>query len=90
MQNEELLKLTKQQLKNLAQELNNGVEIDWTDCEIDKYYIYLDNSIDELSFGVANSHINLGQVYCLDSYFLKKAKERIGEERLIELIKSGI
>ena len=79
--------LTKQQLKDLALELNNGVEIDWEDESQAKYYLCSDRF--GLELDKTYSYIDLGQIYCLDNQFLAIAKERIGEERLIKLIKSG-
>lgn len=80
--------LTKQQLKDLALELNNGVEIDWEDEEQFKCYLNCDSF--GLSGGSTFSYADLGQIYCLDNQFLTIAKERIGEEKLIKLIKSGV
>lgn len=81
--------LTKQQLKDLALELNNGVEIDWHDFYQEKYRIFsVGNAYLESDYIGQNTDI--GQVYCLDENFLGIAKERIGEEKLIKLIKSGI
>ena len=82
--------LTKQQLKDLALELNNGVEIDWSDDEQLKFYIYFGRfqQVLDREYNVGCSE--LGQVYCLDENFLTIAKDRIGEEKLIKLIKSGV
>lgn len=81
--------LTKQQLKDLALELNNGVEIDWDDKEQPKFYIYYDYEFKKLI-----SHwlevVKTYDVYCLDSQFLAIAIDRIGEEKLIKLINSGV
>ena len=81
--------LTKQALKDLVLELNNGVEIDWNDCNR-KYFIYLRDSEE-----VLGQHYNISNncrvvEYCLNENFLTIAKERIGEEKLIKLINSGI
>ena len=81
--------LTKQQLKALALELNNEVEIDWKDIEQEKYYIYFDHR----TLSIQQTCVHLSRcldVYCLDSQFLTIAKDRIGEEKLIKLIESGI
>ena len=81
--------LTKQALKDLALELNNGVEIDWHDFYQEKYRIFsVGNAYLESDYTGQNTDI--GQVYCLDENFLTIAKDRIGEEKLIKLIKSGI
>lgn len=81
---------TKQELKDLALELNKGQKIDWEDKHCNKYYIYYDGVDDVLNIDEANIFQDLGQVYCLDEDFLKIAIERIGEQRLIKLIKSGV
>lgn len=80
--------LTKQALKDLALELNNRVEICWNNGQ-NKYYIaYYGGKC--LSILQTLSQKDIGQVYCLDENFLGIAKERIGEEKLIKLIKSGV
>ena len=81
--------LSKQQLKDLALELNNGVEIDWKDIKQEKYYIYFDYRTLNIEQACASLRHYL-DVYCFDNQFLTIAKERIGEEKLIKLIKSGI
>lgn len=83
--------LTKQQLKDLALELNDGVEIDWENCAQTKFSIYYQgHHFQELRLDSADFYTEIGQVYCLDATFLETAKERIGEEKLIKLIKSGV
>lgn len=81
--------LTKQALKDLALELNNGVEIDWDNYKLTKYCIFI-SCVDVLYLHSINSNKHLGQVYCYDKDFLTIAKDRIGEEKLIKLIKSGV
>lgn len=81
--------LTKQQLKDLALELNNGVEIDRKDIEQEKYYIYFDHR----TLNIQQTCVYLSHyldVYCLNNQFLTIAKDRIGEEKLIKLIESGV
>ena len=78
--------LTKQALKHLALELNNGVEIDWKNEEQPKFYIYYNYDRNLLClhwFYVVQTQ----DVFCLNNDFLSIAKERIGEEKLIKLIK---
>lgn len=82
--------LTKQALKDLALELNNGVEIDWADFYQEKYRIFSVGGFTDLEYEYVGQTTDIGQVYCLDENFLGIAKERIGEEKLIKLIKSGI
>lgn len=81
--------LTKQQLKDLALELNNKVEIDWGKCN-PKYFICLSKAgefLDQCYNIYDNCNTSL---YCLDENFLQLAKDRIGEDKLIKLIKSGV
>lgn len=80
--------LTKQALKNLALELNNGVEICWNNGQ-NKYCIaYYGSKC--LSIFQTLLQKDIGQVYCLDENFLDIAIDRIGEEKLIKLFKSGV
>ena len=80
--------LTKQALKDLALELNNGVEICWNNGQ-NKYYIaYYGGKC--LSILQTLSQKDIGQVYCLNENFLDIAKDRIGKEKIIKLIKSGV
>ena len=81
--------LTKQALKDLALELNNGVEIDWKSHKQEKYYIYFDYG----KMGLNQYYSYMAQqacINCLNENFLTIAKDRIGEEKLIKLIKSGV
>lgn len=82
--------LTKQALKDLALELNNGVEIDWVYYYQLKYYIFYNNGLKTLSIDFDRNHQCSSKIYCVNSNFLDIAKERIGEEKLIKLIKSGV
>lgn len=84
--------LTKQQLKDLALELNEGVEIDWGNYAQSKFSIYYNDARfgQELKLDSADCYMEIGQIYCLNNDFLTIAKERIGEEKLIKLIKSGV
>lgn len=82
--------LTKQQLKDLALELNDGVEIDWENKWQNKHMITSNNDFKILDTYAASYHKDLGQIYCLDDQFLAIAEERIGEEKIIKLIKSGV
>lgn len=81
--------LTKQALKDLALELNNGVEVDWKSGEQDKHYLYLDHQTNALSMYWVRVE-QYSNIHCLNPTFLIIAKERIGEEKLIKLIKSGV
>lgn len=91
----EMLKV-KQQLKDLALRLNKGRKINWEDESWDddnlKYYICFDASLNRLELAQWNTFhlIDVGNIYCLNKNFLDVAKKEIGEDKLIELIKSGI
>lgn len=84
--------LTKQALKDLALELNNGVKIDWENYAQSKFSIYYNDVRfgQELKLDSADCYMEIGQIYCLNNDFLTIAKDRIGEEKLIKLIKSGV
>ena len=82
--------LTKQQLKDLALELNDGVKIDWDDFYQEKYRIFSVGGFTDLEYEYVGQTTDTGQVYCLNENFLTIAKDRIGEEKLIKLIKSGV
>lgn len=82
-------KSTKQELQDLADELNKVKPIDWGDTFQAKYSINLDSVNKELGLSYAYRLQGL-DIYSTDEEFLKKAKERIGEERLIKLFKEGI
>lgn len=84
--------LTKQALKDLALELNEGKQIDWHDSRQHKYSLQIDYDYGKyyLSSDPMSSIKELGQVFCLDKDFLTIAKKRIGEEKLIKLIKAGV
>jgi hypothetical protein len=81
---------TKAELRALAEELNGDEVIDWSNAEQYKYCIdYLDAE-GCLSFNRSTVYKLQGVIYCLVSNFRVKAIERIGEERLIKMIKSGV
>ena len=72
-------------LKNLAERLNNGENIDWNDIDEDKYYIYYDYANEELRKECNNVWMKQGTIYCLDENFLEIAIKEIGEENLLKL-----
>lgn len=82
--------LTKQALKDLALELNKGIEVNWEDAKQLKYFIYYENKDCILYKDDRSVSQSIGQVYCLNENFLTIAKDRIGEEKLIKLTKSGV
>lgn len=73
---------TYYELMDLAEELNNGEEINWSNTSKFKYSIYFDTN--NMSLEIFNTLFcnDIGQIYCYDENFLEKAKERIGEARL--------
>ena len=81
---------TKAELRALAEELNGDVAVDWNNRIQDKYYLYISRTINELSSSYVEVHQNQGTIYCLDPTFKDKAIERIGKERLIKMINSGV
>lgn len=75
--------INTQKLKDLAERLNNGQDIDWgNSCQL-KYFIKLDKGLCLDGKWVGRHQ---GTIYCLDKKFLDKAIEEIGRENLIELI----
>lgn len=73
------------ELKDLAEALNEGVEIDWNNCRQWKHCIYKDNDTNKIYSESCYSRKYFGTIYCLNSDFLEIAIERIGEERLMKL-----
>ena len=82
--------LTKQALKDLALELNNGVEIDWVNETQKKYSFIYSHNKNKLYYTPNEAWQELGPIYSLDYKFLEIAKDRLGEEKLIKLFKSGV
>lgn len=81
---------TYYQLKALAEELNIK-EVDWKNLNQAKYSIYLDNSEPEkLRENVLYYSKSIGDIYCTNQNFLDIAKQKIGEENLINLFKEDI
>ena len=72
-------------LMDLAEELNNGKKINWNDEAQCKYVIYYSLKCNTLDEGIAYVCKELGQIYCLDEDFLKKAIKKIGEHKLKKL-----
>ena len=81
---------TKAELRALAEELNGDEVIDWSNAEQYKYCINYLDAEGCLSFNRSTVYKLQGVIYCLVSNFRVKAIERIGEERLIKMIKSGV
>jgi hypothetical protein len=76
-----------QQLKDLAMELNKGVEIDWDNSGQHKHCICVEYTSHGrvLTPDYACSVQLQGTIYCLSEYFLEVALERIGEGKLERL-----
>jgi len=88
--------LILQELKDLAMELNAGVELDWDNDNQKKWYIMQTKLCRPRNQAPARGlfvqtdggdHYKkiAGVVYCLSENFLRVARERIGEERLKKL-----
>lgn len=71
-------------LKNIAERLNNGRKIDWTN---DKYYICFDCYHNQLKIEKSSLDKIQGTIYCLYNNFLDVAKKEIGEDNLIKYFK---
>lgn len=84
------------QLRDLAFKLNNGVLVDWANCNQTKYAIVYDYTLDcyssnkkELGLRLRSfNYFKNSAVYCLNSSFLDQAKVVIGEDTLIEYFKN--
>lgn len=73
----------RQQLRELADKLNNGEEIDWKNESQNKYYIFYSHSQRVLDTTyVRRDEIACGAIYCLRRNFLDEARESIGEDNL--------
>ena len=75
--------IIRQELKDLADELNHDNPIDWKDEDQRKYYIILDKGVLENSYSLVL--IYQGVIYCTDKKFLSIAINNIGENRLMKL-----
>lgn len=84
----EYMKVHKQ-LKEIAHELNNGVEIDWKNTDALKYAISFDykRRAIVLDWFQYTKHPNL--VYCISNEFLVEVFKRIGKEKIERYLKEG-
>lgn len=75
----------RRQLKDIAERLNGGREIDWSNAD-DKYCLsfYFD---EEITTTAQKNSKKQGAIYCLDENFKDVAIAEIGEERLKEYLK---
>ena len=78
---------TYYELMDLAEELNEGKNIDWDDDSQKKFYICYDYYNEELCLCYHYNVKDIGQICCLDESFLKIALDKIGEDRLESLFK---
>lgn len=76
-------------LMDLANELNNGEEIDWKNGSQPKYFIYYGTRDNELILYAYYSLKFIGVIYCLNKDFLNIALKRIGEKRLKRLFEEN-
>lgn len=74
--------LVRRQLEDIARRLNKGQEIDWSDEEQTKSFIFLDCKTQLIERDSNLRNKIQGVVYCLDNNFKKIAIQEIGEERL--------
>lgn len=81
---------TYYELMDLAEELNGDEKINLEDERQAKYFIAYSFCENNLVDSHSYKYKRIGNIYCLDEDFLEKAKERIGEERLIKLFKGGV
>ena len=80
---------TRDELQDLADELNKEEPIDWYDRSQEKYSINFD--FVEKTLGLNYCYRLKGlNIYSTNKHFLEIAKERIGKDRLIELFKEGV
>jgi hypothetical protein len=79
----------KGELKQLADELNGVNPNDWEVITC-KYYIYWNMETKQLEQDYDFEEQSLGVIYCDEIHFLDRAIQRIGRQRLIELIRSGV
>lgn len=79
----------KQQLEDIALELNEGNEIDWENNGISKYQLYFDFQYNRIDRNCNVTNKTEGATYCLSSKFKDVAIERIGEEDLTWYLKGG-
>lgn len=78
---------TEAELRQLAEELNNGEKFDWEDTEQEKYYLYYDGEDEEVYGDFSYIAKFPKQIYCLRKNFKDKALEQIGKERIINYLK---
>lgn len=80
----------EQKLKDIARELNNDEEIDWSEGRQSKYGLYFDYSSNGIFQLISIVSKHQGTIYCLDKNFKDVAINRIGEERLTKYLKGEL
>ena len=80
------VKNTEIELRNLAEELNNGEEINWNDSCQNKYSITYNYTSKNINFICTLCEKLPNLIFCLDRDFKDKAIERIGEDKLKEML----
>lgn len=76
------------ELKNIADELNGGIKIDWEEYTQWKYSIIYNYDCEILDYNSEYCRRTQGTIYCLSNKFLKVAIDRIGEDRLTKYFKN--
>lgn len=74
--------LVRRQLEDIARRLNKGREVDWSDEDQTKSFIFLDCKTQLIERDCNLRNKVQGVVYCLDDNFRKIAIQEIGEDRL--------
>lgn len=76
-------------MKEIAERLNNGVEIDW-DNKGQKKYSLLFSTVSHNVTLYNHVYAQLATIYCLDEDFKDVAIKEIGKNRLINYLKKGL
>lgn len=79
--------LVCRQLEDIARRLNEDRNIDWSDEDQAKFFIFLDCKTQLIERDCNLRNKIQGVVYCLDDNFRKIAIQEIGEERLKKYLK---
>lgn len=78
--------LIESKIESIANRLNNGREIDWTNNDQNKYYLFLDSK-ERLFLDFDALVKRQGIIYCLDDSFLDVVKREINMTELLEYMK---
>ena len=77
----------EQRMRVIAEELNDGVELDWDNIGKFKYCLGYDVE-EKKPWLLPCNLIKSNDIYCLSDQFLSTCIERIGEQELIKYYKS--